>query len=243
MAGRDCFTKNMDDGHNKPKELFHQTNKLEVDTEETLKQKQFESEIEQERKTVRIGTRELVEAGDVDAAVDSVKKAAAKDLYTPFSDGQTILMVLATKKRSNVQVAETIFEKLSEAKHQSFINAKHPVTGQTALHMSIEKSDTDFVALLLQKGARVDVTDGNGLDAMDLAAQSGGEILDLIILNYDLPEFTWDLQPHEEIETFSMKDAWQAVDLLKEKQAPISGLSFLQMEGAPLSTALSNADV
>jgi uncharacterized protein len=81
-----------------------------------------------------------------------------------FSDSYNFLKYV--KDRKGTEATELIDEPGS-----IIINTKDDVTGQTALHIVVERRDEDWLGFLLQKGANPNIADKKGVTPLILATQ------------------------------------------------------------------------
>jgi len=80
-----------------------------------------------------------------------------------FSDGYKFLE--AVKKRDGEEVTKYLSEPGS-----TIINARDVMTGQSGMHVVVERRDLLWVNFLLQKGANPDIRDAKGVTPLELAA-------------------------------------------------------------------------
>lgn len=81
-----------------------------------------------------------------------------------FSDGYNFLK--AVKDRDGAKVTE-----LAGRAGSTIINARDISTGETALHIVVERRDAAWVAFLLAKDANPNITDGSGTTPLMLATR------------------------------------------------------------------------
>ncbi|AKM11398.1 ankyrin [Croceicoccus naphthovorans] len=80
-----------------------------------------------------------------------------------FSDGYKFLE--AVKKREGDEVTKALSEPGS-----TIINTRNISTGESALHIVVERRDLVWVKFLLQKGANPNIRDNKGVTPLELAA-------------------------------------------------------------------------
>jgi uncharacterized protein len=102
-------------------------------------------------------------------AAKALLAAIALGLIAPavgaqFSDSYNFLKYV--KDRKGTEATELIDEPGS-----IIINTKDDVTGQTALHIVVERRDADWLGFLLQKGANPNIADKKGVTPLILATQ------------------------------------------------------------------------
>jgi ankyrin repeat protein len=81
-----------------------------------------------------------------------------------FSDSYNFLKYVKERKGTEATA-------LIEEPGSIIINTKDDVTGQTALHIVIERRDEDWLGFLLQKGANPNIADKKGVTPLILATQ------------------------------------------------------------------------
>lgn len=98
----------------------------------------------------------------VSLAMAGVMLALAVPASAQFSDGYKFLD--AVKKRDG----ETVGQMLSEP-GSTMVNTRDVTTGQSGMHIVVERRDLVWVQFLLQKGANPDIRDARGVTPLELA--------------------------------------------------------------------------
>lgn len=84
--------------------------------------------------------------------------------FAQFSDGYNFLK--AVRDRDGTKVTEILGKPGS-----TIVNTRDASTGQTALHIVVERRDSAWLGFLLSKGANPNVTDGQGTTPLMLATR------------------------------------------------------------------------